>query len=125
MKNSNDTIWDRISDLPIYSTALCYRGPRLIVISCAIRTLISRSIVCCDNHMLCVIRKRLRMLQSSALVPVGLTSTMLFIAVLNGEKATKKIGACIFPVCVLNDYFNKKNNYEYCYKPANLWLFSE
>ena len=27
MKNSNDTIWDRTSDLPICSTALCYRGP--------------------------------------------------------------------------------------------------
>jgi len=31
MKNSNDTIWNRTSDLPIYSTAPkppCYRGPR-------------------------------------------------------------------------------------------------
>ena len=31
MKNSNDTSWDRISDLPICSTAplpLCYRGPQ-------------------------------------------------------------------------------------------------
>ena len=30
MKNSNDTIWNRTSDLPICSTApqsLCYRGP--------------------------------------------------------------------------------------------------
>jgi len=26
-KNSNDTSWDRTSDLPICSTALCYRGP--------------------------------------------------------------------------------------------------
>ena len=30
MKNSNDTIWDRTSDLRICSTApsLCHRGPR-------------------------------------------------------------------------------------------------
>ena len=35
MKNSNDTIWDRTSDLPICSTApqtLCYRGPQLVII---------------------------------------------------------------------------------------------
>ena len=30
MKNSNDTIWNRTSDLPICSTALCYRGPHFI-----------------------------------------------------------------------------------------------
>ena len=32
MKNSNDTSWDRTSDLPICSTApqpLCYRGPNI------------------------------------------------------------------------------------------------
>ena len=34
MKNSNDTIWNRTSDLPICSTApypLCYRGHHLCV----------------------------------------------------------------------------------------------
>ena len=33
MKNSNDTIWNRTSDLPICSTApwpLCHRGPRVV-----------------------------------------------------------------------------------------------
>jgi len=37
MKNSNDTSWDRTSDLPICSTApepLCYRGP-LTIIKCS------------------------------------------------------------------------------------------
>ena len=29
-KNSNDTSWDRTSDLPICSTALCYRGPHYV-----------------------------------------------------------------------------------------------
>ena len=36
MKNSNDTIWNRTSDLPICSTApylLCYRGPFVYVIA--------------------------------------------------------------------------------------------
>ena len=35
MKNSNDTIWDRTSDLPICSTAqpLCHRGP-LNILGC-------------------------------------------------------------------------------------------
>lgn len=41
------------------------------------------------------------------------------------ERKLQKIGASILPVCVLNDYFNKRNNYEHSYKPANLRLFSE
>jgi len=60
MKNFNDSIWNRTSDLPIYSTApypLCYRGPRneegrefkiFIVVrsaNCSLRFHVSESVV--------------------------------------------------------------------------------